>query len=127
MKRIAGRHARLRRSILPRRRSSEASWSGQDCETAARLARGERASRGLVNDEWHAAADRIDAWVGKCLIMTSVHISEPRLSVDRGRAVVAAEIAIGRLRHEVWFRASQGPLAAGVEPFLVASLFPAMC
>ncbi len=58
--------------------------------------------------------------------MDSLIVGQAKYFEDDGSHVVAAPIRIGADCHEVWFRVADGPLASGVEPFLAATLMPAM-
>jgi hypothetical protein len=56
----------------------------------------------------------------------TVTISAPRHFSDGGWPAVQATISIEGRRYAITYRASEGPLASGVETFLVAALLPAM-
>ena len=58
--------------------------------------------------------------------MTEVTIGALRPYQDRGWPTVSAIIDVAGHRHHIFFRASQGPLAAGPEPFIAVALLPAM-
>jgi len=58
--------------------------------------------------------------------MKPTRLENLRQGQSEGKPEIAATIEIEGERHEVWFRASQGPLASGPEPFLAATLVPAM-
>ncbi len=53
-------------------------------------------------------------------------ISAPRQYTDHGATVTAATIVADCRRFELFVRASQGPLAAGPDPFLCLGMLPAM-
>ena len=58
--------------------------------------------------------------------MSAVIINAPRYYTDDGWPAVTATITIGSRRHNVIFRASQGPLRQDAAPFAILALFPAM-
>jgi hypothetical protein len=53
-------------------------------------------------------------------------IGDPVRWESAGQVGVSAPIVIGTRQHHIWFRTSEGPIAAGPEPFLIAALLPAM-
>ena len=58
--------------------------------------------------------------------MAEVVIHAPRQYVERGWPASSASIEVEGRNVEVFYRASQGPLADGAEPFVPAGLFAAM-
>lgn len=58
--------------------------------------------------------------------MTPVLISKPEYSIEDGWHIATASITVNGKTHQLKFKASEGPLAKGFEPFLAAALFPAM-
>ena len=58
--------------------------------------------------------------------MAAVIVSALQQTVERGSPAVSASIQIEGIRHEIYYRASQGPLAEGLEPFLALAILPAM-
>ncbi len=59
-------------------------------------------------------------------LMPPVMVSGPKHCTKDGKSAVSAWISIGANSCEVWYRVSEGPLSAEVEPFLAATLLPAM-
>lgn len=53
-------------------------------------------------------------------------ISEPRIERTGATEIVSSSISTPLARHEVWYRCASGPATATADPFLVASLVPAM-
>jgi hypothetical protein len=58
--------------------------------------------------------------------MTPVSISKPEHSIEDGWHVASSSIAINGKTYQIKYRASEGPIAKGPEPFLAAALLPAM-
>jgi hypothetical protein len=58
--------------------------------------------------------------------MTPVSISKPEHSIEDGWHVASSSIAINGKTYQIKYRASEGPVATGSEPFLAAALLPAM-
>jgi hypothetical protein len=58
--------------------------------------------------------------------MSQVSISKPEYSMEHGWYVASASISVNGKTHQLTFRSSEGPLARGSDPFLAATLFPAM-
>jgi hypothetical protein len=58
--------------------------------------------------------------------MTQVSISKPEHSIEDGWHVASSSIAINGKTYQIKYRASEGPIARGAEPFLAAALLPAM-
>ena len=54
-----------------------------------------------------------------------IRVGRPR-ALAGDRPGITARIQVGDEAHDVWYRVSEGPLAAGPETFLAASLAPAM-
>jgi tetratricopeptide (TPR) repeat protein len=57
--------------------------------------------------------------------MSRVHIDRPQYCEDGSCKVVSTVVTVGAEHHSVWYR-TPAPVACGVEPVLVASLFAAM-
>jgi hypothetical protein len=66
------------------------------------------------------------AWKEEKYTMPTVSIGAPRQYTDRGWPAVGATIEIDGHRLDVYYRASQGPLAASAAPFALNALPPAM-
>ena len=58
--------------------------------------------------------------------MAPVLISKPKQSMEDGWSVVSASLAINGETHQLKYKVSEGPLTRGSEPFLAATLVPAM-
>src|SRR3990172_7036066 len=58
--------------------------------------------------------------------MTPVSISRPEYSIKDGWHVASSTITVNGKTHQLIYKASEGPLAKGSEPFLAAALFPVM-
>src|SRR3990172_1207701 len=58
--------------------------------------------------------------------MTPISISKPEHSMEDGWFVASASVAIDGKTYQLKYKVSEGPIATGSEPFLAATLLPAM-
>ncbi len=58
--------------------------------------------------------------------MTCVVVGAPMYERRGGEATLVCTIDVEGQKHEIFYRASQGPLATGADPFVPLALFPAM-
>jgi len=58
--------------------------------------------------------------------MAAVVIGKPEYSIEDGWHVLSVSISVNGNQHQIYFKASEGPLARGYEPLLAAGMLPAM-